>query len=41
MALMGLSFLSFGFSGKIQNKNLFIVVQMVNRFVQGFSSSMI
>jgi MFS family permease len=41
MFLMGASFLLFGLISEIENKNLFISLSLVNRFLQGLSSSMI
>mmetsp|Transcript_16097 Transcript_16097/g.27193 ORF Transcript_16097/g.27193 Transcript_16097/m.27193 type:complete len:167 (+) Transcript_16097:490-990(+) len=41
MFMMGSSFIVFGLTSDIQHQGLFISLQMANRFVQGFSSSMI
>lgn len=41
MFLMGASFVSFGLAANIENKSVFIVISLINRFIQGFSSSMI
>lgn len=41
MLLMGTSFLIFGFTSELENIHLFIVSQLINRFLQGFASALI
>ena len=41
MFCMGTSFIVFGLISETQNKTLFITLSLVNRFLQGLSSSMI
>jgi len=41
MGLMGISFLMFGLISNIENKIVFITLALLNRFLQGFSSSLI
>ena len=41
LLLMGLSFISFGLSSYIENKSLFITMQLITRFVQGLSSGIL
>ena len=41
MFMMGSSFLLFGFISDIENKRTFIGLSLLNRFLQGLSSSMI
>ena len=41
MLLMGASFVVFGFTSDIEHKETFITMSLLNRFIQGFASSLI
>jgi DHA1 family multidrug resistance protein-like MFS transporter len=41
MLLMGTSFVVFGWLTELENKNAFITLALLNRFLQGFASSLI
>ena len=41
LLLMGTSFIAFGMLTEIENKSVFITLVLLNRFLQGFSSSMV